>query len=120
MNSNAKTDAQSGPLPLKRRGLLAGTVTAAGAAMTTGLPLPAQAATTSVTEPDRFPAGRPLLIRGATVITMDRARGILPDTDVLLVRERIKAVGSKLSAPHGTAVIEARGALLIPGFVDTH
>ncbi|MFF4357642.1 amidohydrolase family protein [Streptomyces sp. NPDC001604] len=80
----------------------------------------AQAATTSVTEPDRFPAGRPLLIRGATVITMDRAHGILPDTDVLVVRERIKAVGRRLSAPHGAAVIDAKGALLMPGFVDTH
>ncbi len=120
MNSDTRMDTQGGRLPLKRRGLLAGTVAAAGVAMTAGLSSPAQAATTSVTEPDRFPAGRPLLIRGATVITMDRARGILPDTDVLVVRDKIKAVGRKLSAAHGATIIEARGALLIPGFVDTH
>ncbi|MFI1358421.1 amidohydrolase family protein [Streptomyces sp. NPDC020898] len=103
-----------------RRSLLAGTVAAAGAAMATGLPATAQAATAAVTEPARFPAGRPLLIRGATVVTMDRTRGILPDTDVLVVDKRIKAVGRRLAAPRAAAVIEAKGALLIPGFVDTH
>jgi 5-methylthioadenosine/S-adenosylhomocysteine deaminase len=87
--------------------------------MATGLPATAQAATTAVT-PARFPAGRPLLIRGATVVTMDRARGILPDTDVLVMDRKIKAVGKRLAAPQATAVIEAKGALLIPGFVDTH
>ncbi|GAB3000873.1 hypothetical protein GCM10023080_078340 [Streptomyces pseudoechinosporeus] len=51
--------------------------------MATGLPATAQAATTAVTEPARLPAGWPLLIRGAPVVTMDRARGILPDADVL-------------------------------------
>ncbi|MEV0224941.1 amidohydrolase family protein [Streptomyces sp. NPDC050704] len=108
------------PASVGRRSLLAGTVAAAGTAIATGLPATAQAATTAVTEPARFPAGRPLLIRGATVVTMDRVRGILPDTDVLVVDKRIKAVGKRLAAPQATAVIEAKGALLIPGFVDTH
>ncbi|MFF3346434.1 amidohydrolase family protein [Streptomyces sp. NPDC002779] len=75
---------------------------------------------TATHDPDRFPAGRPLLIRGATVVTMDTGQGILPGTDVLTTGNKIKAVGANLSAPHGTAVIEAHGALLIPGFVDTH
>ncbi|MFE6358763.1 amidohydrolase family protein [Streptomyces sp. NPDC057806] len=75
---------------------------------------------TGTHDPDRFPAGRPLLIRGATVVTMDTGPGILPGTDVLVTDGTIAAVGPHLSAPHGTAVIEAHGAPLIPGFVDTH
>ncbi|MET8978178.1 amidohydrolase family protein [Streptomyces sp. NPDC004539] len=63
-----------------------------------------------------FPAGRPILIRHATVVTMDR--GVLTDTDVLVEGERIKAVGRRLTAP--ATVIEADGGLLVPGFVDTH
>ncbi|QNP74250.1 amidohydrolase family protein [Streptomyces roseirectus] len=63
-----------------------------------------------------FPAGRPILIRRATVVTVDR--GVLPDTDVLVEGERIKAIGRGLTAP--ATVIEAGGGLLIPGFVDTH
>ncbi|TDC20657.1 hypothetical protein E1265_21180 [Streptomyces sp. 8K308] len=73
-----------------------------------------------MTEPARFPAGRPLLIRGATVVTVDEARGVRSDTDVLVVGERIAAVSRGLSAPHDAVVIEAEGALLSPGFVDTH
>ena len=96
-----------------RRRLLAG---AAGIATATVL----SPAATAVTEPARFDLKRPLLIRGATVVTVDDTRGVLPDTDVLVVGTKIKAVGKKLSAPPTAAVIEAKGALLIPGFVDTH
>ncbi|MGJ5895282.1 amidohydrolase family protein [Streptomyces niveiscabiei] len=63
-----------------------------------------------------LPAGRPLLIRRATVVTMDR--GTLPDTDVLIEGNRIAAIGKNLSAP--ATVIDAHGGLLVPGFVDTH
>ncbi|MGW0743020.1 hypothetical protein ACWD3I_24295 [Streptomyces sp. NPDC002817] len=92
----------------------------AGAATATGQPATAQAPTAVVAEAARCPAGRPLLIHGATVVTMDRARAILPDTDVLMMDSKIKAVGKRLTAPQAIVVIGAKGALLIPGFVDTH
>ena len=90
-----------------RRRALAGAGVAALGATVLGAPR-AEAVT--------FPAGRPVLIRHATVVTVDR--GVLTDTDVLVEGERIKAVGRGLSAD--AAVIEADGGLLVPGFVDTH
>jgi hypothetical protein len=55
-----------------------------------------------------------LLIRDATVHTAG-ARGTLEHTDVLVQGGRIAAVGSKLLAPAGATVVEARGRPLTPG-----
>ena len=46
--------------------------------------------------------------------------GILPQGDVLVVDGKISAVGPKVEAPAGCAVIEALGRVLMPGFVDCH
>lgn len=77
-----------------------------------------------MTEPvaatDDFPSDRPILFRGATVITMDPQRGVLPETDVLVQDTTIASVGKNLAAPQHATVIDAAGALLLPGFVDTH
>ena len=43
-----------------------------------------------------------------------------PRTDVLLADGVIAAVGSKLSPPDGAELIEADGAVLLPGLVDLH
>jgi hypothetical protein len=54
-----------------------------------------------------------LLIRGATVHTMSDT-GVLGSADILLVGDRIEAVGSALAAPDGARVIEARGRPVTP------
>ena len=41
-------------------------------------------------------AGRPLVFRNATVLTMDDAHRVLADADVLITGERIAAVGHGL------------------------
>ncbi|MET9084890.1 amidohydrolase family protein [Streptomyces sp. NPDC004237] len=105
-----------------RRHVLAGAA-AVGAAIGAGALATspaAAAAKASVTAPASFTAGRPVLFRGATVITMDPRRGVLPDTDVLVRGNTIESVGKQLPAPPHATVIEAAGALLLPGFVDTH
>lgn len=66
------------------------------------------------------PSGRPVLLRGGTVLTMDDARTVLHETDVLVVDDRIAQVGSGLAVPEGTVEIEARGGVVMPGMVDTH
>lgn len=60
------------------------------------------------------------LFRGATVLTMDPALGELADADVLVVGDRIEAVGPGLEAPEGAEIIDARRHIIMPGFVDGH
>ncbi|MBK3565703.1 amidohydrolase family protein [Streptomyces sp. MBT62] len=67
-----------------------------------------------------FPAGRPVVLRGGTVLPMDRTRRVLSDTDVLVTGDRITAVGPRLAVPEGTAEIDASGGIVMPGMIDTH
>ena len=60
-----------------------------------------------------------LLIRGGIVLTQDPSLGELPNADILIEGDRIKAVGPNLSAD-GAKVIDAKGDIVIPGFIDTH
>src|SRR5262245_43822227 len=67
------------------------------------------------------------LIRDAAlVLTMDprlgdrSILGQLADSDVLIVDDKIAAVGVNLSAPSEVKVIDGRGMIVMPGFVDTH
>jgi cytosine/adenosine deaminase-related metal-dependent hydrolase len=63
---------------------------------------------------------RPVLLRGGTVLTMDGRRRVLTDHDVLVVDDRIAAIGPGLTGPEGTVEIDATGGLLMPGMIDTH
>jgi cytosine/adenosine deaminase-related metal-dependent hydrolase len=65
-------------------------------------------------------AGRPLVFRGGTVLTMDAASTVLTDADVLVVGDRVQAVGPALEVPAGTQEIDARGGIVMPGMIDTH
>ena len=71
--------------------------------------------------------GNGYLIRHASlVLTMDPSLGAggvlgqLEDADVLIVGNHIAAVGVHLAAPSGVTVIDSRGMIVMPGFVDTH
>lgn len=46
--------------------------------------------------------------------------GVVPNADVIIDRGRIIAVGSSLSIPPGSKVLEADGRVLMPSFVDCH
>ena len=73
----------------------------------------------------RASAGRVLppraefVIRGAYVLTMDRAIGDLAGGDVHVRNGAIVAVAKNVRAPGATS-IDGRGAIVLPGFVDTH
>lgn len=69
--------------------------------------------------PDLTP-GRPVVLRGGTVLTMDDARTVLTDADVLVVDRTIAAVGPALDVPEGTLEVDATGGIVMPGMVDTH
>jgi 5-methylthioadenosine/S-adenosylhomocysteine deaminase len=65
-------------------------------------------------------AGRPVVLRAGTVLTMDDRKTVLKEADVLVVGERIEAVGQALNVPDGTLEIDARGGIVMPGMIDTH
>jgi 5-methylthioadenosine/S-adenosylhomocysteine deaminase len=64
--------------------------------------------------------GRPILIKEAIVLSMDRQVGDFENGDVLVQGKKIVAVGSKVDAPKTAIVVNAAGMILVPGFVDTH
>jgi cytosine/adenosine deaminase-related metal-dependent hydrolase len=66
--------------------------------------------------------GRKYVIRGGSVMTMDPSmpnKGEWAKADVLVEGKKIVAVGQNLQVG-GAAVIDARGKIVMPGFVDTH
>src|SRR5690349_21952561 len=63
--------------------------------------------------------GRRYVIRGGHVTSMDPAVGDFVKADVLVEGKKILAVGPNLNAG-GAAEIDARGKIVMPGFIDTH
>jgi len=63
--------------------------------------------------------GRRYIIRGGSVMSMDSQVGDFAKADVLVEGKKILAVGPNLHAG-GADVIDARGRIVMPGFIDTH
>src|SRR5579862_6846850 len=64
-----------------------------------------------------------LLLSGGTVVTMNSGRSIMDDGAVVVTGDTIVDVGprSELEAKyHGAQTIDARGRLLLPGFINGH
>jgi Amidohydrolase family/WD40-like Beta Propeller Repeat len=62
-----------------------------------------------------------LLLRGATLIT-ERGREVIPDADLLIIDDRIAALGPRgtVPLPAGTRIWPVPGKWIVPGFIDTH
>jgi 5-methylthioadenosine/S-adenosylhomocysteine deaminase len=60
-----------------------------------------------------------MLIRGGTVLSMDPAIGDLQTGDVLVENGKIKAIAPQIQA-NNAQVVDARGMIVMPGFIDTH
>ncbi|MBL8346508.1 MAG: amidohydrolase family protein [Rubrivivax sp.] len=104
-----------------RRGFLKASAATAAAAggMALFAPRPAQATENEHEPPHSGHHGRRYLIRGGAVMSMDPAIGDFAQADVLVEGRKILAVGPNLHA-WGVPVIEARGRIVMPGFIDTH
>jgi 5-methylthioadenosine/S-adenosylhomocysteine deaminase len=85
------------------------------AALALGRPRPAQAQGAA----GALPARGEFVVRGGQVLTMDTSLGDLPVGDVHVRDGAIMAVGAKIEAP-AAQVIDGRGMIVMPGFVDTH
>ncbi|HVZ50717.1 MAG TPA: amidohydrolase family protein [Pseudolabrys sp.] len=101
---------------IDRRTVLAGT-TALGAAAI--LPSRTSAQSASSGSGGTLPAQGEFVIRGAYVLSMDDGIGDFPSGDVHVKNGAIVAVGASVNAP-GAEVIDGKGTICMPGFVDTH
>ena len=65
-----------------------------------------------------------VLLRGATVVTLDPGRGDLSSGDVLLGGRTVEAIGPDLVADgvddENAVVVDCRGMIVMPGFVEAH
>jgi 5-methylthioadenosine/S-adenosylhomocysteine deaminase len=96
----------------------------AGAASAAGMSLfatpPARADDGGDPPEDSGRQGRKYVIRGGHVLSMDPSVGDFVKADVLIEGKKIVAIGPNLAAGSGAASIDARGKIVMPGFVDTH
>ena len=102
-----------------RRGFLA--TGAALAAAATAAPMLSTPARAQASDPEltRLQAQRRILIKGGVVLTLDRQVGDFAQADVLIDGKKILAVQPNIQGG-GAQVIDARGKIVMPGFVDTH
>jgi cytosine/adenosine deaminase-related metal-dependent hydrolase len=64
-----------------------------------------------------------ILIKGGTILTMDKGRRVIQDGAVMISGNKIEAVGSteEITAKYNAAkVINAEGKLIMPGFINVH
>lgn len=75
-----------------------------------------------VSPPDAYAdgAGKQILLKGGTVLSLDPQIGTLPVGDVLIEGNKIVQVGKDIQPGAGTEVIDAARMIVMPGFVDTH
>ncbi|MBK9982641.1 MAG: amidohydrolase family protein [Saprospiraceae bacterium] len=59
-----------------------------------------------------------MIIRKGTVLTI--TKGTLTETDILVQKGKITAIGKVLKAPAGTKEIDATGLFVMPGIIDAH
>lgn len=88
--------------------------------MTTTTPEPSSSKLDAILAAGR---DRRVLVRGATIISMDPEVGDLPRGDILIEGSTITAVGPDLSAAardEQALVVDAEGMIAIPGMHDTH
>lgn len=86
-----------------------------------------RAAVTAVPIDVQVPRDTPqgaLVLRGATVLSMQNQQddGLVEDADVVVVDNRIAAVGRRgsVAVPAGATIVDERGRFIVPGFIDTH
>lgn len=67
-----------------------------------------------------FPS-RPLLLRGARIVTMSD-RGIIEEGEIAVVDGRLSCVAAlgECSVPEGSAIADISGRTVIPGLIDVH
>jgi cytosine/adenosine deaminase-related metal-dependent hydrolase len=99
---------------INRRTMIKGATTLAAASV-----LSSRAMAQANQPPASLPARGEFVVRNAYVLTLDPAIADLPVGDVHVRGGAIVAVGRNVAAP-GAEVIDGRGMICMPGFVETH
>lgn len=102
-----------------RRSVLRGAGAIGMTALLGDLRAPLRVARASAKPVDEVPRGE-FVVRNAAVVTMDPAIPNLPRGDIHVRNGVIVAVGAKIDAPAGAAVIAADDMIALPGLIDTH
>ena len=102
-------------LKLSRRRVLTG-----GAAIGASLfAADAGDAQTLMTAPPAAPVRSDILIRGASIVSMDPGIGDIPQGDIHIRNGQIVAIGAAIEAPDAQT-IDASTMIALPGLIDTH
>src|SRR5271155_1259341 len=64
-------------------------------------------------------ANRPVLIKNATVVTMDDSHGVLHNCDILIEGDIIAQIGTNITSDNAE-IFDATTSIVCPGFIDTH
>ncbi len=91
---------------------------AAGALAGYGLSASAQGRGADRGGPPRIPHGDLVLLKGGVVLTLDPLVGDFEKADVLIEGSKIVAVQPNIHA--AAQVVDCRGMIVMPGFIDTH
>ncbi|NJL28077.1 MAG: amidohydrolase family protein, partial [Thermoanaerobaculia bacterium] len=68
----------------------------------------------------RAPNQRPILLHGATVLTMDGSGSVIEDAEILVDSGRVAALGRAITVVPGTRLIDVQGCIILPGLIQTH
>jgi 5-methylthioadenosine/S-adenosylhomocysteine deaminase len=105
---------------MSRRMMLKGATALGALIAASGELLAQQAVSRSAAGPGAsLPPRREFVIRGATVLTVDPNIGDFETGDVHVRDGAIVAVGPRINLTNGE-IIEGRGMICMPGFIDTH
>ena len=104
---------------IDRRTILKAGIAIATTALGGGCASPAPSGEARTSRGTTLPPREEFVIRGATILTMDTGIGDLPQGDVHVRDGAIVAVTSSI-ATTAPSVIDGRGMICMPGFIDTH
>ncbi len=75
---------------------------------------------TQVVDRGRFqPQSGPMMITNVSLLAAD-GESMIPGQSILLQKGKIAAIGTQLTAPENTTLVDGSGKFLIPGLVDSH
>lgn len=73
----------------------------------------------SLPAPAQQQASTPIVLHAARLLEVDTGKVLQPG-EILVVGERIQAVGTAVAHPQGAEVVDLGDATLLPGFIDAH